>query len=168
MISFPVYTNSLLAALNARSHIRRRLRGSSDMTAPASIPLNIMYRPNGSGVNATSSDSDLPPNDGIQVEVFTIQKCDENTCDPSKVIYWSAVHPRCPSKDHWHEPFRSNEKLMANYCMSRRSPTRKRQVWLTCVTLSQFEHLLCALPCFIYVFVVYSTYELSPSSEEMC
>ncbi|KAI0086492.1 hypothetical protein BDY19DRAFT_346425 [Irpex rosettiformis] len=75
-----LYANSFFSALNTRRRIRKHLENSSNATPPMAIPLGF-YRPRTDGDadddDATSNGNPTLPKDGIQVEVYTIQKHDD-------------------------------------------------------------------------------------------
>ncbi|KAI0086491.1 hypothetical protein BDY19DRAFT_346337 [Irpex rosettiformis] len=75
-----LYANSFFSALNTRRRIRRHLANNSDVTPPMAIPLGFYRPPTDIYMderNMTGDDNSTLPRDGIQVEVYTIQKRDE-------------------------------------------------------------------------------------------
>ncbi|KAI0092178.1 hypothetical protein BDY19DRAFT_585011 [Irpex rosettiformis] len=81
-----LYTNSLLAALNARNHIHSRLRGTSVIATPMSIPLDIRHSNGSNEDSSVTGATSIPPNGRVKVEVYTFQKCDDSpeACDKIK------------------------------------------------------------------------------------
>ena len=77
-----VYANSFFSALNSRKRIRGQLMQGSNATPPMALPLRLSRNKKDANIDdTTGDDASTIPRKGVKVEVFTIQKHDDEICE---------------------------------------------------------------------------------------